>query len=93
MKHSNKLIAGAVAVLLPAAFAMAQNTPPEPEPGATRAVDLSPLDADKDGRISKSEAAAEPAIAQIFAQVDANSDGYIDSTESKRLRTPAEPGQ
>jgi hypothetical protein len=93
MKHTNRLIAGAAAVLMPVAFAMAQNTPPAPEPGATRAVDLSPLDTDQDGRISKAEAAAEPAIAQVFAQVDSNADGYIDGTESKRLRTPAEPGQ
>ncbi len=93
MKHTNELIAAAVAMLLPVAYAAAQSTPPAPEPGATRAVDLSPLDTDKDGRISKAEAAEEPAIAQIFDQVDKNSDGYIDAAESKRLRTPAEPGQ
>ena len=92
MNYQKPLIA-AVAMLLPVAYASAQATPPAPEPGATRAVDLSPLDADKDGRISRTEAAEEPAIAQVFDKVDSNADGYIDGAEAKRLRVPAEPGQ
>jgi hypothetical protein len=95
MKQSNKIVAGAIAMLLPVAWASAQGTPPS-DSGATTALDLSPLDTDKDGLISKAEAAQEPAIAQVFAQVDANGDGFIDAKEAKRLRAPAPapaPGQ
>lgn len=35
-------------------------------------------DKDKDGRISKAEAAADPKMAERFAKMDANNDGYID---------------
>lgn len=39
------------------------------------------LDADKDGRISKAEAAAEPKFAERFAKTDFNRDGYVDRAD------------
>lgn len=39
------------------------------------------LDADKDGRISKAEAAADPKFAERFAQMDVNKDGYADRAD------------
>lgn len=41
------------------------------------------LDADKDGRISKAEAAAEPKFAERFAKMDFNNDGYVDRADFK----------
>lgn len=41
------------------------------------------LDADKDGRISKAEAAAEPKFAERFAKMDFNRDGYVDRADFK----------
>ncbi len=39
------------------------------------------LDTDKDGRVSKAEAAADPKFAERFAQMDANGDGYVDRAD------------
>ena len=41
------------------------------------------LDTDKDGRISKAEAAAEPKFAERFAKMDFNKDGYADRADFK----------
>lgn len=43
-------------------------------------------DTDKDGRISKAEAAANPKVAERFAQMDANKDGYLDRND-RELRS------
>lgn len=43
-------------------------------------------DTDKDGRISKAEAAADPKFAQRFAQMDANKDGYVDRSDRELRR-------
>lgn len=45
------------------------------------------LDADKDGRVSKAEAAARPQLAQRFDQMDANKDGYLDRADFQARRT------
>ena len=42
---------------------------------------IAALDADKDGRISKTEAQADKPFATRFAQLDANKDGYLDRVE------------
>ena len=39
------------------------------------------LDTDKDGRISRAEAAAAPKLAERFAQMDANRDGFLDRAD------------
>jgi hypothetical protein len=38
-------------------------------------------DADSDGKLSREEAAALPAVAEKFTQLDKNSDGFIDAAE------------
>ena len=38
-------------------------------------------DTDKDGRISKAEAAADPKFAERFAKMDANRDGFVDRAD------------
>jgi len=38
-------------------------------------------DTDKDGRISKAEAAADPKLAERFAKMDANRDGFVDRAD------------
>ena len=42
------------------------------------------LDTDKDGRISKAEAAAKPGFAERFAQMDANKDGFFDRADREQ---------
>lgn len=44
------------------------------------------LDRDKDGRISRAEAAADSAFAARFAERDANNDGYIDQADRQVRR-------
>ncbi len=39
------------------------------------------LDTDKDGRISKAEAQADPKFAERFATLDVNKDGYVDKAD------------
>ncbi|WP_024870087.1 EF-hand domain-containing protein [Pseudoxanthomonas suwonensis] len=39
------------------------------------------LDTDKDGRISKAEAAAKPRFAERFAKLDVNGDGFLDKAD------------
>lgn len=40
-------------------------------------------DTDKDGRISKAEAAADPKFAERFAKMDLNKDGFVDRADFK----------
>ena len=46
---------------------------------------FSAIDADKDGRISPSEASADPKIADKFVAADANKDGYLDPAEFQAI--------
>jgi len=41
------------------------------------------VDADKDGNLSKAEAAAVPALGQVFDQADSNADGSLTADEYK----------
>lgn len=41
------------------------------------------VDSDKDGKISKTESATEPAVGQIFDQADSNKDGSLTTDEYK----------
>lgn len=45
------------------------------------------LDADKDGRISRAEAAKEPRLAEKFAEMDANKDGFLDRADREARMT------
>ena len=42
---------------------------------------LAALDSDNDGRISVEEAASDPALSAVFAELDANKDGYLTPSE------------
>jgi hypothetical protein len=96
MKASRFLIAGAVAALLPLASAVAQTpasdpaTQPAPEQqGAT----FESLDKDSDGRISKSEAAANANVTAQFSSYDLNGNGFIEreevsSANNSRTKSP-----
>jgi len=52
-------------------------------PGGGRAPSIENLDKDKDGKISKEE--APDRMKERFAQIDANSDGYIDKAELEKI--------
>ena len=75
MKSSRLMIAGAVAALLPIAGAMAQTPAEEP---AQRGATFESLDANGDGKISKSEAAANADVSAQFSRYDVNGDGFIE---------------
>jgi len=103
MQTSRFLIAGAVAALLQAAVTVAQTPPAQTPPtSATTPPDQGPatehpavgvgvsfesLDKDMDGRISKTEAAANDHVTKDFARYDKNGNGYIEKGE---VMTPPE---
>jgi Ca2+-binding EF-hand superfamily protein len=79
MKVSNSMIAAAVVALLPLAAAAGDK---DKTPGAMAtetSAQFDTLDTDRDGRISRAEAASDTKI--MFATADKNGDGYLDSTE------------
>ena len=78
--HSLKVIAACV--LVGAATVHAQTTPAMPAPAnedATAA--FVRADANKDGKLSKAEAQAIPAVSQRFEQIDTDADGTITRAE------------
>jgi len=93
MKHSKTLVAVAVAALIPLAGTAIAGDKDKSHSGAT----FDSLDTNRDGRISKSEAAADMNI--VFSTADANADGYLDNAEFKKARkaghgdstTPSQP--
>ena len=44
---------------------------------------MAKLDVNKDGRISREEAKADPRLAERFDQLDANKDGFLGQDELK----------
>ena len=79
MKVSKSLIAAAVVALLPLA-AIAGDKDKTMTQGADQAsAQFNMLDADRDGRISRTEAASDSKI--VFTEADKNGDGYLDSGE------------
>jgi hypothetical protein len=70
MKHASRIISiGAAIALLPLTAAFAQ--------GAS----FDSLDTNKDGKISKAEAAANESVAAQFSRYDVNGDGFIEPAE------------
>jgi len=63
-----------IAALLVASLAQAANTPP-PGPGRY------PMDADKDGFVTRDEASSFPKLAAQFDAADTNKDGKLDTAE------------
>ena len=102
MKASRLLTAAAVAALLPLAAAVAQTPPADqgdqsspPAQSARHGSSFDSLDTDKDGRISKAEAAADPNVSQQFSRYDKNGNGYIERDEVTATNStpPTEPKQ
>ena len=92
MHASRLLITAAVAALLQTAVAVAQTPPPDPgampsHPAQGAGVSFDSLDTDKDGRISKKEAAANAHVSEQFSHYDKDGNGYIERAE---VMTPPE---
>ncbi|HTU68564.1 MAG TPA: hypothetical protein VMF52_21675 [Steroidobacteraceae bacterium] len=79
------LIAVAVATLIPlgAGTVMAGDKHDKMKAGAS----FDALDTNRDGRISRAEASADSRI--VFAQADANGDGYLDNMEYSKASKAA----
>ena len=81
----NLTIAAAVAALIPLGVAVAgDNDQYGSKSDKMSHASFSKLDTNKDGRISQSEAAADPSI--TFSSADTNGDGYLDKNELKAAR-------
>lgn len=84
MKASRFVIAGAVAAVLPLAAAFAQSPPSDPpaQPAqGQQGTTFESLDADSDGRISKTEAAVNANVTAQFTRYDKNGNGFIEKEE------------
>ena len=91
--------------LLMAATAACSQQPPEGGPppegahrGPPKAEDvIARLDTDKDGAISKDEAAANPRLAEHFDTIDADHDGKLTAAELtaafSKMKPPSPPQQ
>ena len=96
MKSSRLVIAGAAAALLPFAGAFAQSPPAEqPTQPAQQGATFESLDADSDGRISKTEAAVNANVTAQFTRYDKNGNGFIEKEEVtvSNSTPPAEPAK
>lgn len=93
MKASRLLIAGTVAGLLQVGAAIAQSPTPEqaPPPPAQQGATFESLDADSDGRISKTEAAVDANVTAQFSRYDKNGDGFIEKAEVTNANTAPDP--
>jgi hypothetical protein len=78
MRNSKTLIAVAVAALIPLAGTAFAG---DKDKAGHSSAGFDSLDTNRDGRISKVEAAADSKI--VFSTADANGDGYLDSKEFK----------
>jgi hypothetical protein len=96
MKSSRLVIAGAAAALLPFAGAFAQSPPAEqPAQPAQQGATFESLDADSDGRITKTEAAVNANVTAQFTRYDKNGNGFIEKDEvtASNSTPPAEPAK
>lgn len=94
MKPPTFLMAATVATLLQAGNASAQSPTQDqtqpPQQGSQPPTTFEALDADSDGRISKTEAAASPGVTAKFSVYDQNSNGFIEREEVTAPSTPSE---
>jgi hypothetical protein len=80
MKTSRILIAASVAALTTSAFA--QSPPADsPSPPAQQGATFESLDANSDGKISKSEAAVSETVSAQFSHYDKDGNGFIEKAE------------
>jgi EF hand domain-containing protein len=83
----NKLLAAAIALIpLAGIAAEGQKKPPATPAGQSGTFDS--YDANKDGRISMPEAAADPKLVETFSTADKNGDGYLDNAEFDAAKEP-----
>jgi hypothetical protein len=57
------------------------SAPATPAPAAVASDSFGALDADKDGRVSSTEASANAGFDASFSSIDANADGFVTSAE------------
>jgi Ca2+-binding EF-hand superfamily protein len=106
MKANQFLIAGAVAALLPLSAAIAQSSPqgqpqsaPSDPAGQTqpapqqKGATFESLDSDSDGRISKTEAAANQNVLDQFSRYDKDGNGFIERAEVMSANKPPSSGE
>jgi hypothetical protein len=71
------------------------NQEAEKAPTASQDTAMARLDTDKDGRVSSSEASADPTFDSGFAAMDADGDGYVTDAEfhekAKATSKPTKP--
>lgn len=85
MISSKTMMIPAVVLLCASSGAMAAD-PAAPTTESTGALPgFTQVDVDQNGGISKTEAAQVPALAEQFAQVDSNADGWISMQEYTAL--------
>jgi len=65
------------------AMASQDQATPAATPAPKKALRWSDLDANKDGKLSKSEAEAVPSLGEVFDKADANADGALTGDEYK----------
>jgi EF hand len=80
----------ALAIVLAAGAAFAQQTPPAPT--GTSSMDYSKLDTNGDGVISKDEAKGDPSLSSQFSTLDADKDGKLSSSELAKAATKGKEG-
>jgi Ca2+-binding EF-hand superfamily protein len=95
------LITATATLLLPMAAAFAQSSatpdqsaqPAQPAQDQQQGTSFESLDTNKDGRISKSEAAASASVSAQFSKYDQNGDGYIERSEVNSANHSQAPEQ
>jgi hypothetical protein len=97
MKVSSLLTAGSVAALLHIGSAAAQtpaDPPAQPPQESQQGATFESLDADSDGRISKTEAAVNANVTAQFTKYDRNGNGFIEREEVTAANTaPSDPAR
>lgn len=101
MKSARLLVTGTVAVLLPLAAAMAQsptpdqNSAPPQQPAQSQqgGATFESLDTNSDGKISKTEAAANENVSAQFSKYDKDGNGFIEKAEVSTTNETPPPKQ
>jgi Ca2+-binding EF-hand superfamily protein len=101
-KTSRLIVAGTAATLFPFAIALSQSpdqsAPAQSEQSQQGGATFESLDTDGDGRISKTEAAANESVTAQFSRYDVNADGFIERAEvgqanESQSQTPSDTPQ
>jgi Ca2+-binding EF-hand superfamily protein len=81
VNHMKKTLIGALTLGLLSTAAIAADGDKMKDGATQAAVTFESLDADKDGRVSLTEAAADKGTTERFSSADKNADGYLDAEE------------